>query len=908
METKTLVINGIPRRLLANPDDMLVDVLRDQLQLTSVKVGCGKGQCGACTVILDGKVVRACVVKMSRVAENAAVTTLEGVGTPDHLHPLQHSWIYHGAAQCGFCTPGFIVSAKALLDSNPNPSREDVRDWFQKNHNVCRCTGYKPLVDAVMDAAALMRGDKTLDDVTFKMPADGRIWGSTMPRPSAVAKVTGTAEFGADAAHRLPANTLHLAIAQAKVSHANIKGIDTSEAEKMPGVYKVLTHKDVKGRNRITGLITFPTNKGDGWERPILNDTKIFQYGDALAIVCADSECNARAAAEKVKFDLELLPEYMSAPEAMAPDAIEIHPGTPNVYYDQLEEKGADTAPFFNDPANIVVEGDYYTQRQPHLPIEPDVGYGYVNDKGQVVIHSKSVAIHLHALMIAPGLGLEFPKDLVVVQNTAGGTFGYKFSPTMEALVGVAVMATGRPCHLRYNYEQQQNYTGKRSPFWTTVRFAANKQGKILAMESDWSVDHGPYSEFGDLLTLRGAQYIGAGYGIANIRGKGRTVATNHCWGAAFRGYGAPETEFPSEVLMDELAEKLGMDPFDIRELNCYREGDTNPSGQVPEVMSLPEMFQKMRPYYEEAKKTVKAKSTAEVKRGVGIALGVYGAGLDGPDTSEAWAELNPDGSVTVGNSWEDHGQGADSGTLGTAHEALRPLGIKPENIHLVMNDTSKTPNSGPAGGSRSQVVTGNATRVACEMLIEGMRKPTGGGFFTYEEMKAEGRPVHYDGKWSAPAKDCDAKGQGEPFACYMYGLFLAEVAVEVATGKTTVEKLVCVADIGTLCNKLVVDGQIYGGMAQGVGLALTEDYEDLKKHSTLAGAGVPTIKMIPDDMEIVYVQTPRKAGPFGASGVGEMPLTAPHPAIINAIYNACGARVRHLPARPEKVLAAMPK
>ena len=257
MESKTLVINGVPRRLVVKPEDMLVDVLRDQLQLTSVKVGCGKGQCGACSVILDGKVVRACVVKMNRVAENAAVTTLEGVGTPANLHPLQHAWIFHGAAQCGFCTPGFIVSAKALLDSNPNPSREDVRDWFQKNHNVCRCTGYKPLVDAVMDAAALMRGEKSLDDVTFKMPADGRIWGSTIPRPTAVAKVTGTAEFGADAAQRLPANTLHLALAQAKVSHALIKGIDTSEAEKMPGVYKVLTHKDVKGRNRITGLITW---------------------------------------------------------------------------------------------------------------------------------------------------------------------------------------------------------------------------------------------------------------------------------------------------------------------------------------------------------------------------------------------------------------------------------------------------------------------------------------------------------------------------------------------------------------------------------------------------------------------------------------------------------------------------
>ena len=187
-----------------------------------------------------------------------------------------------------------------------------------------------PLVDAVMDAAAVMRGEKSVKDIEYKEPVDGRTWGSRRPSPNAVAKVTGTHDFGADTALKMPPDTLHLALAQAKVSHANIKGIDTSEAEAMPGVYRVLTHKDVKGKNRITGLITFPTNKGDGWDRPILNDTKIFQYGDALAIVCADSEAHARAAADKVKFDLELLPEYLNAPDAMAPDAIEIHPGTPN--------------------------------------------------------------------------------------------------------------------------------------------------------------------------------------------------------------------------------------------------------------------------------------------------------------------------------------------------------------------------------------------------------------------------------------------------------------------------------------------------------------------------------------------------------------------------------------------------
>jgi len=174
--------------------------------------------------------------------------------------------------------------------------------------------------------------------------------------------------------------------------------------------------------------------------------------------------------------------------------------------------------------------------------------------------------------------------------------------------------------------------------------------------------------------------------------------------------------------------------------------------------------------------------------------------------------------------------------------------------------------------------------------------------------MVAEKLPTKYNGKWTAPAKDCDANGQGSPFCCYMYGLFLSEVAVEVATGKTTVEKMAIVGDIGKVNNYSLVDGQIYGGVAQGIGLALTEDYEDLKKHATIRGAGIPYIKDIPDSMDITYVETPRAAGPFGASGVGEMPLTAPHAAVLNAVYNACGARVREIPALPEKILAAMKK
>ena len=672
----------------------------------------------------------------------------------------------------------------------------------------------------------------------------------------------------------------------------------------MPGVFKVVTYKDVKGKNAITGLITFPTNKGDGWDRPILCKDKVFQYGDAIAIVCADTEANAQAAAKKVKVDLDILPAYMSAPAAMAPDAIEIHPGTPNVYFEQGIIKGDETKPLM-EKAAYVVEDDFYCSRQPHLTIEPDCGYAYFDEEGRLTIHSKSIGIFLHHAMICPGLGIE-PDKLRIVQNPTGGTFGYKFSPTMEALLGVACMATSRPVSLVYSMYQHITYTGKRSPGFVNLKLGADKEGKLVAMESDWTIDHGPYSEFGDLLTLRQAQFIGAGYDIKNIRGKGRTVCTNHAWGSAFRAYGSPQSFLASEILMDELAEKMGVDPFELRYKNLYRPGATTPNGCEPDVYCLVEMFDKLRPKYEEAKKRCKELSTPEKKRGVGLSVGIYGCGLDGPDGAEAAIELTPAG-VIISNTWEDHGQGADAGAQTIAHEALRPLGLKPEQIKLMMNDTATCPNSGPAGGSRSNVMTGNATKVSCEMLLGAMRKPDG-SYRTYQEMVDEKIPLKYNGKWTAAAcAACDpVTGQGNPFPVYMYEIFMPEVEVDLKTGKANVVKFTTVVDVGTIINKSVVDGQIFGGLAQGIGLALTENFEDLKKHTSLTACGLPYTKDIPDDIELIYNVTPRPNGPFGAAGVGEAPLTAPHPAILNAIYNACGARVTKVPALPEVIKAAL--
>lgn len=903
MDKKHLLINGVPKTLVVDPAASLADVLRRQLYLTGTKVSCNTGHCGACSVILNGKLVLACVTKMSRVPENSEVITVEGIGSPEKMHPIQLAFAAHGAAQCGFCTPGMVVSAKALLDQNPSPTREEVRHWLTQHHNACRCTGYKPIVDGIMDAAKVLRGEMAREELQFKLPADGRIWGGKIPRPTAVAKVTGTIDYGQDLGLKMPPGTLQLALVQAKVSHANILSIDTSEAEAMPGVFKVITHKDVKGKNRITGLITFPSNKGDGWDRPILCDTKVFQYGDAIAIVAADTIEQARAAAEKVKVELEVLPAYMNAKAASAEDAIEIHPGTPNVYFEQKTVKGPDTKPIFENAA-YVVEGSYYLQRQPHLTIESDIGFAYYDEEGRVTIHSKSIGLYLHLFMIAPGLGLE-PDKLRLIQNPAGGTFGYKFSPTMEALLGAACIATGRPVYLEYDYKQYMQYTGKRSPFFLDIKLAADKDGKLLAMEHDFLVDHGPYSEFGDLLTLRGNQYIGAGYNIPAIRGLGRTVCTNHAWGSAFRAYGSPQSFLASESLMDELAEKMGMDPLELRYINVYRPGSTTPTGQTPEVFSFPEMLDKLRPLYKEAKEKAARESTPAVKKGVGVTIGLYGCGLDGVDSAQADVELTKEG-VTVYATWQDHGQGADMGVLGTAHEALMPVGIAPDKIKLALNDTGNAPNGGPSGGSRSQVMIGNAIVNGCEQLVKAMKKDDG-SIRSYDEMVADGLPLKYEGKWTAStASNCDENGQGNPFTVYMYGAFMAEVAVDTATGKTTVEGITAMADIGKINNKLVVDGQMYGGIAQGIGLALSEDFEDIEKHSTMLGAGIPYAKDIPDKIDIHYFENPREYGPFGAGGVGELPLTSPHVAVINAIYNATGVRIRHLPAYPEKVLKGL--
>lgn len=903
----SLIINGVKRLFVFDPEkDTLATALR-RIGLTGTKVGCGIGQCGSCSIILDGKVVRSCTRKMKNVAEDSQVETIEGIGTARNLHPLQQAFITYGSVQCGFCSPGFIMSAKALLDENVNPSREEVRQWFQKHRNVCRCTGYKPIVDAVIAAAKVLRGEATMENITYK-PEGNQAYGTARPRPSALAKVTGQCDYGDDIKYKLPEDALYLAIVQPKItSHANILDINTSSAENMPGVVKVVTAKDIKGLNRVIVPLDHPRSIMNGAERPLLADSKIYRYGDVVAMVIAETEEQAREAAKKVKVEIEPLPEYMNLLDAVAPDAIRIHEETPNTYLKQPLYKG-ELAKEVIDDSYRFVEGSFYAAREAHLSVEGDTMQGYWDEDGNMVIQCKSQAIGFNRLGIAAGIGLP-PEKLRLIENPVGGSFGWAASPGSYALMAACLMVIkDRPLTLTMSYDEHMHFSGKRAPAYSNARMACDENGKLTALEFDVAIDRGPYTEYSGHIIEKIMRFMGWPYYIPNVTGMGRVVFTNHCFATAYRGFGCLQAYTTSESMMDMLAERMSMDPFEFRYKNIAREGQTNINSYTFKEYPMEEIMDKMRPIYKEALDRAKARSTEKVKCGVGVTCGGFNVTLGSFDHAEVALELNADGTITHYNTWEDQGQGGDIGTLTVTHEALKPLGVTTDQIRLCMNDSHRCPDTGIAAGSRSHFMAGQATIDAANKLMNAMRKENG-NYRTFTEMVAEGIPTKYLGVYDCGGTGIQLDpntGVGDPTQAYMYGAFLAEVEVDVETGKTTCTGMTAVGDVGKVGNILAVQGQGYGGLSHGISFALKNEYEDLKKDSTIAGAGVPYCEEIPDKIDLILLENPRKVGPFGSSGCSELFQSSGHVSILNAINNAVGVRIYELPATPEKVKAGI--
>ena len=898
------IINGVERMVISDPEKERLSEMLRRIGLTGVKVGCGTGVCGACTVLINGEPVRSCVKKVGSIPEYTRIDTIEGLGTATNLHPLQLAWIVHGGVQCGFCTPGFIMSAKGLLDKNLNPTRQEVREWFTSHKNICRCTGYKPLVDAVMAAAKVMRGEMTMEELDYKLPEDKRVYGTAHPRPYALSRVMGVAEYGDDLACKMPEGTLELAVVMPDVAHGIIKSIDFSEAEKMPGVVKVITAKDIKGDNNI-GKTNFHARSKAGFPvRPILCDKKVYRKGDVIALVAADTREHARAAAKHVKVQIEPLPVYANYLEAVLPGAVRIHEESENEWLHVPVFKGEDTREII-EKSDYVVEGSFYSSREPHLVLEPHAMQAYVDDEGVLTIHCKSQSLHS---VIAPlSKALNYPQDRIrVIDNAVGGSFGLSMASDAPALVAAATLALNRPVTLTMSYGENQLFTGKRSPAYSNARFACNKDGKITAIEFDVALEHGAYPETGGSLEIRTIRFPGYGLNIPNIRGLVRGGYSNNSYGVAYRAYGSPQAYTFSEQLIDMLAEKAGMDPFEFRYINAARPGDTTNNSYPYHVYPVVEMMDRMRPYYLESLEWAKQPASSPgKKRGVGIALGGFHSGND-TDKCEVRLELNPDGTITDYNCWQDIGQGADIGSIALTCEALKPLGITPDMVKLVKDDTGKAPFHGGSSGSRSQIASGRAHIVAANMLLDAMRKPDG-TYRTYDEMVAEGIPTLYKGVWTSVGehKALDPNtGVGDPMQSHNHNLVVVRVEVDTETGKVDVIASRSVVDTGVIGNKLTNLGQALGGLQHSIGFALQEDYSDLeKKYENMIACGTLQCNQMPDDVEFEFIETPRKNGPFGSSGASEGYQSSPHAAVLNAIYNAVGVRIYEIPAKPEKIL-----
>ena len=914
LERRTFTINGVERFAVVDPEkDSLADALR-RIGLTGVKVGCNIGVCGACTVLLNGEAIRSCTRKISKVDEYSEILTIEGIGAPGRLHPLQQAFITYGSVQCGFCSPGFIVSAYALLAENPAPTREEVRDWFKKHNNICRCTGYKPIVDAVMAAAEVVRGEKTMADITYDASSEAEtgIYGSRHPRPAALGKVTGLTDYGDDVGLKMPEGTLHLVAVFSETMHAKIKKIDISEAEKMPGVVKILLAEDVPGSNNIDLPPFVPRTKGKGLtEFPLICGDIINRKGDVLALVCADTESEARAAAKAVKCDLEELPVYRNIIESFMPNAIQLHKDLPNFYLEQPVYKGRDTADVFEDDGLILAEGSFHSQHEPHLPIEPDTLQGYWDSEGHLTIQSKSQAIGENREHMSHALGIEEEK-IRIIMNPAGGSFGYATTANAMALVGAAVMVVNRPCTMTMTYEEFNHTTGKRSATFSNGRIAVDPDGKIVAAEYDVALDHGAYATVASGVFSNLVSVGFHGYNIPNFKALARGGSSNHAFTTAYRGFGSPQIYTTTEALIDMAAAAVGMDPWEFRHKNAARPGDLTINSRPYHDYHYPAMLEKIKPVYDGYKAEAEAAKSEGRHCGVGISMGGFIVTIGMFDKSEVALELNPDGTFTHYNTWEDVGQGGDIGALTHAVKALEPIGVRSDQMKLVMNDSLRCPDSGIAAASRSHYMNGNSTIDAANKLMDAMRKADG-SCRTYDEMVAEGIPTKYIGHYDQfniglpPGLDPNT-GHGEKNPTYMYAVNTCLVEVDVETGKTRVLKYTTVADVGVVGNLLAVEGQGYGGLSHSIGFALSEDYHPEKKYNNMIGCGVPVITDIPDDFNLVFVENPRPAGPHGSCGCSEDFQCSGHMAVINAIANATGVRVYDLPATPEKVKAGWEK
>ena len=882
MKKVSFKVNGLPKEVVATKDMVLLDLLRDQYGLTGAKQSCDRsGQCGACMVIVNKKPVLSCLTRVSFL-DGADILTVEGLGTPDNPHLIQEAFALAGAVQCGFCTPGMIMSAKALLDGNPRPDRDEIKDALRRN--LCRCTGYKKIIEAVELAGRFLRGETTPEQVRAGL--DHTRLGSPLVRPSALAKACGTAHFTADIKVE---GLLELAAVRSPHHHALIKSIDPSPALTMPGVVGVMTAADIKGKNRLWMILA---------DQPVLCDKKAHVLGDPVAAVAARTHKEALAAAAAVKVEYEELPRLATPEEALAEGAAQIHEDVPNLCFTQKLIKG-DTNAAWEESAALV-ESDFHTQCIHQAALEPEVSLAYLEpdqEEPQLVVIGRGINIHHHLMVLKDALGYD---NMRYEEAYSGGQFGIKLDVTAEALAAAAALHFRQPVRYQCSLEESMRMTTKRHPFDIKLKLGADKNGRLTGFEFDYTITNGAYTSAGWAILVRAIQMLTGSYHLPNVRAEGRLVYTNDAWGGAARGAGPPQANFALESAVDMLAQKLNMDPVAFRMKNALQPGQSTGTGHVVEEWPYPGCLEAVKPLYERARREAERFEHPTLKRGVGLAGASFGIGKTTPgDKSTVIVELDPDDGLSIFGSVADPGEGND---IMLTQIASTMTGIRPEKIRLHTRSTADTPDSGAASGSRQTYMSGGALVNAIEQLKAAMKEA---GAFGCQALKEAGRPTRYVGTKTQATTPLDQEtGQGIPYETQVHGVQMAEVEVDIESGRVRVLKMTAVVDPGVILNQQAVEGQLEGGLDMGVGMALREEYIHGQTKDWVTFK-FPTMKTA-FDIEVITRETPRKTGTLGGTGVGEFVLLPTAAAVMNAIHHAAGVRITRLPATPERVREAL--
>src|SRR5690349_2393145 len=920
MSIINLSVNGKDYTFESLPGESLSTLLRERLRLTGTKIGCEEAECGACTVLVDGEPVVSCIYPAER-ADGKTVVTIEGLAQRVHeemkLHPLQEAFVEDGAVQCGFCIPGQIMTAYALLKRNPNPTKDDIR--FALKDTLCRCAGYPSIENAILAAAQALRTGEPVQKPTHipdSIHAHKTV-GHSHLRPEAVEKVIGTAMYTDDLVFD---GMLYAKARRAMIPHGFLRKLDISRAKALPGVVAILTAEDIPAEHNH-GLVIYD------WPVIVGIGERVRYVGDTIAIVAAETQEIAEQASALIEAEFDLQPVITNPVQARQEGVRQLH--EKGNLLKHIKVRKGDMEQGFAQ-SDIVLEHTFHTAITDHAFLEPECSIGVPLPDGRMEIYVGSQIPYQDRTQVARVMG--WPEERVrVVGQLMGGGFGGKEDIMGQVHVAMLANVTQRPVKLLFDRHESLVVHPKRHATQIRLKIGAKKDGCLVAMETELYGDTGAYASLGEKVMTRATTHSAGPYDIPNVRADCYAMYTNNPPAGAFRGFGVTQSAFAVESMMDKLAEALNIDPVELRRMNSLHVGSITNTGQVlHESVGLVECIDKvdaeMRRHNPIPFKPVVDPANPNLVRTWGFAAAYKNTGLGGgaPDISGADVELYADGTFQVRSSAAELGQGLVTVMRLTVAEEMA---VAPEQVRVLVMDTDLSPNGGPTTASRQTFVTGNASRHAAKTLRDEITATMAEKYDVRpEQIRYENGIVHVNGHsmtYAEVYKEMTALGQ-KPLVRYMYeapktqplgtggdmhfafsfGVQAAEIEVNKLTGEVHVLRVISANDVGMAVNPLGLQGQVEGGVMMGLGNALTEEFiveNGYVVTDHLARYRIPGIMLTPEITSII-VEHPVEAGPYGAKGVGEISSIPTTPAITNAIYNAVGVRVDKWPVDQEMI------